>query len=67
MKIDSIWECWLHGISFGQSAKKDTIAECPLCQRETINELREALRVAVDQRDKLLAAMEVKRIFEVTP
>lgn len=62
----SIGKCHLHHILFGAEGLPPHFGiACPMCERVDKAALREALEVAVKQRDALLAAIEIKRTADV--
>ena len=61
------WHCAIHNMHWQLDLPSGQVAECPLCLRKQVYELKEALAKATEQRDILLAAIEVKRTVIEAP
>lgn len=60
--------CTVHNAHYSierlKDVKEQPYAGCPYCSREEINRLRDVRDELKDQRDKLLAAIDLKRLVE---
>ena len=55
------WHCAVHNVHWQIDLPSGGVAECPLCLRKQINELKAKLGEVTEHRDALLAVVEIKR------
>lgn len=56
--------CTIHKVEYGYGQLPEGVVyvDCPVCAQETVTSLRKHLKETTEQRDTLLAAIDLKRL-----